>query len=196
VQCRLTLLSTAIQVLNSAIAGGVRAVPSVYAWAGVAATGSITKGAFPTSRFCNKLANKLTLVCYTLLTDKHDKNVGHLLARRLCKQVCQEVCCKNVMVETHFKWSASLVKQNHQSTIKSDVIIAKLARFVQSALHPFLCSISMAVKRLEEVVLIENYLLSNRSAAEAGEEEEEEERGGWKRKGNFSGQRAGTSDIT
>jgi hypothetical protein len=71
----------------------------------------ITTGYFPHlgTKLDDKLARKVALVslqqtnlvCNKLLTDKQDKNEGHFFVRRLCEQVCHQVCLKNVMVETH-----------------------------------------------------------------------------------------------
>jgi hypothetical protein len=72
-----------------------------------------TKGAFPPSHFSNKLADKLAynvtsqtnvtyfcLVCQSEVCCKPNWFATNSLRQR-CEQVCHEVCCKNVMVETH-----------------------------------------------------------------------------------------------
>jgi hypothetical protein len=72
-----------------------------------------TKGAFPPSHFSNKLADKLAqkvasqtnvthfcLVCQSEVCCKPNWFATNSL-RQLCKQVCHQVCCKNVMVEMH-----------------------------------------------------------------------------------------------
>jgi hypothetical protein len=71
------------------------------------------KGAFQHSHFSNKLDDKLAqkvasqtnvthfcLVCQSEICCKPYWFATNSL-RQLCKQVCHQVCCKNVMVETH-----------------------------------------------------------------------------------------------
>jgi hypothetical protein len=72
-----------------------------------------TKGAFSPSHFSNKLDDKLAhkvalqtnvthfcLVCQSEVCCKPNWFATNSL-RQLCKQVCHQVCCTNVMVETH-----------------------------------------------------------------------------------------------
>jgi hypothetical protein len=73
------------------------------------------KGAFPPSHFSDKLDDKLAhkvasqtnvtlfcLVCQSEVCCKPNWFATNSV-RQLCKQVCHQVCCKNVMVETHLK---------------------------------------------------------------------------------------------
>jgi hypothetical protein len=72
-----------------------------------------SKGAFPPSHFSNKLDDKLAhkvalqtnvthfcLVCQSKVCCKPNWFATNS-PRQLCEQVCHQVCCKNVMVETH-----------------------------------------------------------------------------------------------
>jgi hypothetical protein len=83
-------------------------------WANVV-WANVSKGAFPPSHFCNKLDDKLAykvapqtnflhfcLVCQSEVCCKPNWFATNSV-RQLCKRVCHQVCCKNVMVETHLK---------------------------------------------------------------------------------------------
>jgi hypothetical protein len=73
--------------------------------------GELTKS-FHQRIFATNLKNKLNyrvayirlrqsnLYCSKLLNDTNGQNVQHLFVRQLCKRVCQQVCYKNVMVQT------------------------------------------------------------------------------------------------
>jgi hypothetical protein len=74
---------------------------------------SCVSAAFPPSRFSNKLDDKLAhkvalqtnvtlfcLVCQSEVFCKPNWFATNSL-RQLCEQVCHQVCCKNVIVETH-----------------------------------------------------------------------------------------------
>jgi hypothetical protein len=87
----------------------------------------VSKGAFPPSHFSNKLADKLahkvpsqtnvTHLCPVCQSEVCYK--PHWLAtnslRQLCKRVCHQVCCKNVMVETHLKRRTSMLGHEGES---------------------------------------------------------------------------------
>jgi hypothetical protein len=73
----------------------------------------LSDSAFPPSRFSNKLDDKLAhkvasqtnvthfcLVCQSEVCCKLNWFATNSL-RQLCKRVCHQFCCKNVMVETH-----------------------------------------------------------------------------------------------
>jgi hypothetical protein len=83
-----------------------------YLWCTVP---TLSKGAFPPSHFSNKLDDKLAhqvasqtnvthlcLVCQSEVCCKPNWFATNSL-RQLCERVCHQVCCKNVMVETHLK---------------------------------------------------------------------------------------------
>jgi hypothetical protein len=74
---------------------------------------AISKGAFPPSHFFNKLDDKLahkvalqtnvTHFCLVCQSEVCCKSNWFATLKQLCEQVCRQVCCKNVMVETHLK---------------------------------------------------------------------------------------------
>jgi hypothetical protein len=82
----------------------------------------LSQGAFPPSHFSNKLddilAHKVAsqtnvtpfcLFCQPEVCCKPNWFATNSL-RQLCEQVCHQVCCKNVMVETHLYWSPCWLK--------------------------------------------------------------------------------------
>jgi hypothetical protein len=93
----------------------------------------LSLGAFPPSHFCNKLADKLAqkvasqtnvthfcLVCQSEVCCKPNWFATNLI-RQLCPRVCHQVCCKNVIVETHLK--QRLVNADFFAWVKPEKVI-------------------------------------------------------------------------
>jgi hypothetical protein len=79
------------------------------------------------------------------LPDKYEKSVRHLFVSQLCALVCLQVCCTNVMVETHLnskhkapsRWTVSQAGSSHLSahTLSLMALMFGLDSVISSAVH-------------------------------------------------------------